>query len=55
MLFFYSRDTEVFKADRNKVFASNKQYPCKNNLILFLFYVYFNVITSIFILFYSLR
>ena len=28
-------------------------YPCKNSPILFLFYGYFNPITSIFILFYS--
>ena len=25
MLFFESRDTEVFKADRNKLFASNEK------------------------------
>ena len=34
MLFFKSKDTEVFKADRNKLFASNKKQIDNHTLML---------------------
>ena len=34
MLFFESKDTEVFKADRNKLFASNKKQIDNHTLML---------------------
>ena len=34
MLFFESKDTEVFKADRNKLFASNEEQIDNHNLII---------------------
>ena len=34
MLFFESKDTEVFKADRNKLFASNEKQIDNHTLIL---------------------
>ena len=33
-LFFVSRDTEVFKADRNKLFASNEKQTDNHTLML---------------------
>ena len=34
MLFFESKDTEVFKADRNKLFATNEEQVDNHTLIL---------------------
>ena len=34
MLFFKSEDTEVFKADINKLFASNKKQTDNHTLVL---------------------
>ena len=34
MLFFKSKDTEVFKADRNKLFASNEKQTDNHTLML---------------------
>ena len=34
MLFFESKDTEVFKADRNKLFASNEKQTDNHSLML---------------------
>ena len=34
MLFFESKDTEVFKADRNKLFASNEKQTDNHTLML---------------------
>ena len=34
MLFFKSTDTEVFKADRNKLFASNEKQTDNHTLML---------------------
>ena len=34
MLFFESRDTEVFKADRSELFASNKRQIDNHTLML---------------------
>ena len=34
MLFFQSEDTEVFKADRNKLFASNEKQTDNHTLML---------------------
>ena len=34
MLFFESKDTEVFKADRNKLFASNEKQTDNPTLML---------------------
>ena len=34
MLFFKSKDTEVFKADRNKLFASNEKQTDNHSLML---------------------
>ena len=52
VLFFESKDTEVFKADRNKLFASNEEQIDNHNLILNMLHsnmsVAYTVFTKIF-------
>ena len=44
MLFFNSRDTEVFKADRNKLFASNEKQINNHTLMLDILHSYMSVV-----------
>ena len=46
MLFFESRDTGVFKADRNKPFASNKRLIDNHTLILDMLHSYMSVVCT---------
>ena len=39
-IFFESRDTEVFKADRSKLFASNEKQIDNHTLMLDMFHSY---------------
>ena len=44
MLFFESRDTEVFKAARNKLFASNEKQIDNHTLVLDMLHTYMSVV-----------
>ena len=44
MLFFESGDTEVFKADRSKLFASNKRQIDNHTLMLDMLHSYMSVV-----------
>ena len=44
MLFFESRDTEVFKAARNNLFASNEKQIDDQNLMLDMLHSYMSVV-----------
>ena len=44
--FFESRDTEVFKADRNKPFASNKKQIESHTLMLDMLHSYISVVCT---------
>ena len=46
MLFFESGDTEVFKADRSKLFASNKGQIDNNTLMLDMLHSYMSVVCT---------
>ena len=46
MLFFESGDTGVFKADRNKPFASNKRLIDNHTLILDMLHSYMSVVCT---------
>ena len=46
MLFFESGDTEVFKADRNKLFASNKRQIDNHILMLDMLHSYMSVVCT---------
>ena len=46
MLFFESGDTEVFKADRSKLFASNKRQIDNHTLILDMLHSYMSVVCT---------
>ena len=44
MFFFESGDTEVFKADRSKLFASNKRQIDNHTLMLDMLHLYMSVV-----------
>ena len=46
MLFFESGDTEVFKADRSKLFASNKRQIDNHTLMLDMLHSYMSVVCT---------
>ena len=46
MLFFESGDTEVFKADRSKLFASNKRQIDNHTLMLDMLHSYMSVVCA---------
>ena len=46
MLFFESGDAEVFKADRNKLFAINKRQIDNHTLMLYMLYSYMSVVCT---------
>ena len=46
MLFFESGDTEVFKADRSKLFASNKRQIDNHTLMLDILHSYMSVVCT---------
>ena len=46
MLFFESGDTEVFKADRSKLFASNKRQIDNHTLMLDMLHSYMSVMCT---------
>ena len=46
MFFFESGDTEVFKADRSKLFASNKRQIDNHTLMLDMLYSYISVVCT---------
>ena len=46
MLFFESGDTEVFKADRSKLFASNKRQIDNHTLMLDMLHPYMSVVCT---------
>ena len=46
MLFFESGDTEVFKADRSKLFASNKRQIDNHTLMLEMLHSYMSVVCT---------
>ena len=46
MLFFESEDTEVFKADRSKLFASNKRQIDNHTLMLDMLHSYMSVVCN---------
>ena len=46
MLFFESGDTEFFKADRSKLFASNKRQIDNHNSMLDKFHSYMSVVCT---------
>ena len=48
MLFFESGDTGVFKADRNKLFASNKRQIDNHTLMLDILRSYMSVVCTTF-------
>ena len=46
MFFFESGDTEVFKADRSKLFASNKRQIDNHTLMLDMLHSYMSVVCT---------
>ena len=46
MFFFNSEDTEVFNANRNKLFASNEKQINNHTLALDLLYLYMSVVCT---------
>ena len=46
MLFFESGDTEVFKGDRSKLFASNKRQIDNHTLVLDMLHSYMSVVCT---------
>ena len=46
MLFFESGDTEVFKADRSKLFANNKRQIDNHTLVLDMLHLYMSVVCT---------
>ena len=46
VLFFKSGDTEVVKADRNKLFASNKRQMDNDTLMLHILHSYMSVVCT---------
>ena len=46
MLFFKSKDTEVFKADRNKLFASNEKQTDNHTFMLDMLHLNMSVVCT---------
>ena len=46
MLFFESGDKEVFRADRSRLFASNKKQSDNHTLMLDMFHFYMSVVCT---------
>ena len=55
MLFFESGDTEVFKSDRNKLYASNKRKIDNHTLLLDMLHSYMSVVCTYMIVEASLK